>query len=347
MDRRERLRRTLQRWHGRRIFLTGATGFFGKSLLAEIERWRREENFEIELHALSRDSLGFLTRHPEFSGLSWIHWHPGDVRDFSLPDLPWDGLILAAAETDAARQASAPFSLLQSSFDGVARFLIQAHERQVPRTLVVSSGAVYGRQPADLERIPESAFTGFDPLSPGAAYGAGKIAAEAASGAAVREWNLPVTIARGFAFAGPYLPVDRHFAIGSLIGDCLNGRPMTLSGDGTPLRSYLESSDLALWLLTILGEGRSGEAYNLGAEKAISIAGLAEKVRSCWAELLRTEGRTGPVPEITILKQSVPGQPPARYVPSTLKAREEMGLEAWISLEEAIRKSFLFHLAKA
>jgi dTDP-glucose 4,6-dehydratase len=133
--------------------------------------------------------------------------------------------------------------------------------------------------------------------------------------------------------------MDAHFAIGNFIRDALAGGPIAIKGDGTPLRSYLYTADLMIWLWTILLRGRAGRAYNVGSDAAISIGDLARLVSETVAGM--GLGRA----EVTIAGKANPGVPPARYVPSIARARSELGLEAWIELGQSVEKTARWHLA--
>jgi dTDP-glucose 4,6-dehydratase len=178
-----------------------------------------------------------------------------------------------------------------------------------------------------MTHIPETYLGGPDWLKPLAAYGEGKRAAELMATLQAQEAGLECVIARCFSFVGPQLPLDQHFAIGNFIRDAIRGVPIRIKGDGTPLRSYLYASDLAVWMWTLLLRGHSGEAYNVGSDVGVSIADLAYTV----VETLKLDL------EISISGEATPGVARARYVPSIEKAREQLGLRVTVDLRDAIR----------
>lgn len=312
----------------KRIFLTGGTGFFGKWLLESFLSVNKSFGLNAQVTVLSRHPNEFLAQNPWLAAESSVTFLPGDVRDFTFPNSHFDFVIHAATEASAKLERENPREMYAVIVDGTRRVLEFAANADVSRLMLTSSGAVYGEQPTDVSHIGE----GY-PGCPASAYGKGKLAAEKMCADAGAQNGFVTLLPRCFAFVGPYLNLDIHFAVGNFIRDCLEKRPIVLRGDGTPLRSYLYAADLAEWLWTILLKGEHARPYNVGSDEAISIHDLALKVRAC-------AGTDNP---IAIQESPNPAVPPPRYVPSIQRAITELGVEIRFPLDEAIRRTLAWH----
>ena len=161
----------------------------------------------------------------------------------------------------------------------------------------------------------------------------GKRAAELLCRLYAARRGLQVKIARCFAFVGPHLPLDIHHAIGNFIRDGLDGGPIRVAGDGTRCHLYLHTTDLAVWLWTILLRGESAPPYNVGSEETISIVEVARTVVRLFGSDTRVEVAVAPVP----------GRAAERYVPSTRVARVGLGLRQSLGLEESVRRTIAWY----
>ncbi|MBN3033543.1 MAG: NAD(P)-dependent oxidoreductase [Candidatus Saganbacteria bacterium] len=298
----------------KRIFITGGTGFFGKSLLSHCGELKQND-----VVILSRNPAAFISEFPLVSANKRITFLRGDIRDFELPETDFDYIYHGAATSSRIIPDEEMRSVV---IDGTRHILDFAKKnKRLSGFLFVSSGAVYGNK----YQLPMKEDF---PCEPVAVYGRSKLEAEKMC----LESDVPCCIARAFAFVGEHLPLDAHFAMGNFIRDCLNNKPIVIKGDGTAVRTYLYAGDLARWLWTMLIHGERGRAYNLGSDMMISIGKLAETVRNV----------AGTNNEIQILKPPS-GAPPECYAPDISRARSELGLEVWTTLAEAIRKTLEHH----
>ena len=311
---------------GARIVVTGATGWFGTWLLDALVAIDRAARLDLRIVAVSRHPEAFAARHPRLHAAPVIEWLRADVRD-PLLDVagPVTHVIHGATEASAALNAGDPQRMFDTIVDGTRHVLRIAARHDRARVLLIGSGAVYGAQPSDVERLREDHPLASNPLDVANAYAEGKRAAEHLAAIRHAVDGLHVAIARCFAFAGPHMPFDTHFAIGNFIRDAIDGDAIRIAGDGTPRRSYLYASDLVVWLLTILVEGRALRPYNVGADDAVSIRDLATLCADAGGSGagVVVEGRSG-------------GRD---YVPDTTRARTELGLGVHVDLHDAIART--------
>lgn len=310
--------------HNQRLLITGGTGFFGYWMLSLLDSLR-QQGVSPSVCVLSRNPETFLAKAPYFKYQPWLEWVMGDVKSFP-PGGRAEWMIHAATDTHAQAHQN-PLGILDDVVLGTRNALNSATAMGVKRALYVSSGAVYGSQPANLPRIHETCTQACDATHPASAYGEAKRMAEQWCVQHGLRHGMTIPIARCFAFVGAGLPLQGHFAIGNFVADAVAKRTVTVNGDGTPLRSYLYGADMAIWLLTCLLRGQHGRAYNTGSDHAISIADLATQVNT---SLDNPHG-------VRVTSIATDNTSRNRYLPDVKRARTELGLDTWTSLDQALR----------
>jgi nucleoside-diphosphate-sugar epimerase len=314
----------LEALRGKKIFLTGGTGFFGKWLLAGLLVANEELGLGVKIMVLSRNPASFEEKFPLLANEPALTFLRGDVAYFSAVHRHFDYILHAAADTTAFSTEAEEGERTRAIVEGTRRMIDLAQKCGAQRMLNISSGAVYGTFTGQPAGAREDDCNSAQPRMP---YALAKREAEQLCA----ESGLDFVTARAFAFLGPYLPLDAHFAAGNFLRDALKGGPILVRGDGTALRSYLHPADLVVWLLRILIRGRRARAYNVGSDEVVSTAQLARHIAAA----------VQPAPEVVI--QSVQPQGPQNiYLPNIQLARTELNLDVAIPLHEAIARTVVF-----
>jgi dTDP-glucose 4,6-dehydratase len=306
------------------LLVIGGTGFFGKSILDAFQR-NLLERWDI-------NNLIIMARNPEELQKNNSELIRGEVQlikgdSASINQIPFaDFIIHAAASTDARNYHLAPVKERANIIRGTLNYCELAKKfHQKSKIVYVSSGAVYGPQPNDLEKIPEDFdFLDADQLPENKRdYAYAKRDSEKAI-IDLGLCGLNVSIARCFAFIGPWLPLDQHFAIGNFINDGLNCRSINVKAKHKVYRSYMYADDLVEWLMTIAEKSRtSSPVYNVGSDQSILIDELAQKISTIF-------GQNAPM-------YSHESDYIDRYVPNIDKAKIELNLKNKYHLDDAIR----------
>ncbi len=306
------------------LLIIGGTGFFGKSILdffqrGGLDRWGVER-----VLAMSRNVEAIKTEAPSLLS-SRVELVSADIT--TTQELPSaDYVIYAAASTDARNYLNFPAkerNNIQAGMLNYCRLAKKFHSKS--KIIFTSSGAVYGGQSESESTLSEDSYLNsiqniqhhkYD-------YAIAKQDAENSIRQLGSE-GLSVSIARCFAFVGPWLPRNQHFAIGNFIEDGLTKRPITVKASHRVYRSYMYADDLVEWLMTIAEHSNDQcPTFNVGSDQAILMGDLAKMIGEEFGE--RTD-----VPEI--INSNID-----RYVPSIQRIRQQLGVELKYDLISAIK----------
>lgn len=318
---------------GERIFITGGTGFVGMWLTEAFVAANRDHDLGARAVLLTRNPSHFLQKMPHLANEPSVSFIVGDATTFDPPKGSFSYFIHAATERTFEATAADPLAALERDRIATRRVLDFAAARGVRRFLLTSSGAVYGRRGLPIDGISEDEECAPDTTDPASTYGESKRLSEFTCAAYGRAHGFTAVISRLFAFVGPGLPLDGGYAVGNFFADILAGRPIAIGGDGTALRSYMYAADLSIWLWTMLLRGGPGKVYNTGSSTPVSIRSLADLLVQTLA----------PQTQVTVARAPLPGAAPSIYIPDTSRATKELQLETWITLPEALKRTFDFY----
>lgn len=307
-----------------RILIAGAAGFIGSHfcdrLLAEGHTVVGMDNFITG----SSDNLAHLRGDPRFEFVEH------DVT-LPIPDMgAFDAVLNLASPASPVDYLEHPIETLEVGSKGTQN-LLEVARKYDARYLLTSTSECYG-DPLVHPQV-ETYWGNVNPIGPRSCYDESKRFAEAITMAYHRKHGVKTNIARIFNTYGPRMQLDDGRVVPAFIDQALRGEPFTVYGTGAQTRSFCYVSDLVDGLFRLM---MSDERYptNLGNPLEMTILEFAQHIKKVSGNAAPIEFR--PLPE----------DDPKRRRPDITKAKEVLGWEPRVPLDEGLAETFQYFRTK-
>ena len=308
-----------------RILITGGAGFIGTHLA---ERLLQSGNEVVLFDNFRRDSLQYAPHLKEDHRVKLIH---GDVLDPATLSQAFesgaDTVLHLAAIAGVSSYYTESLRTLQVNILGTVNVLEASARRKVSHFVDFSTSEVFG---PDALWVTEESHHGIGPVSDRRwVYATSKLASEHLTLRFGEQYQFPCTCVRPFNIYGP-----RQVGEGAISNFCRavsRGEPIKVYGDGSPIRAWCYVSDMVAAIDRILyNPAAAGQTFNVGNPREVETTlGLARAV-----------ARLAPGAKIEF-EQVVRSEVRAR-VPSIEKARQVLGYEPEVGLEQGLKNTLAF-----
>lgn len=300
-----------------RILITGAAGFLGSHLCDRF----LDEGHEV----IGMDN--FLTGHPDniahLFGEKRFSFVEYNVVDYIHVEGPLDGVLHFASPASPVDYLEMPIPTLKVGSLGTHKTLGLAKAKR-SRYLLASTSEVYGDP--EVHPQPESYWGNVNPIGPRGVYDEAKRFAEAMTMAYHRFHQVDTRIVRIFNTYGPRMRPGDGRVVSNFIVQALRGDPLTVYGDGSQTRSFCYVSDEVDGLYRLFMSDEIGPV-NIGNPGEFTILELAERVIEITGSRSVIDHRPLPTDDPTVRR------------PDITLAREALGWDPKIQLEEGLRKT--------
>lgn len=259
------------------IFITGATGLIGSSIIDVLLYMNRIYNTNIKILAGARDEQKVMERFPECENLFFIQY---DANKEIAISQDIDYIIHGASNASPDLYVNYPVETMNSNFNGMRRLLELGRRKNVINSLFISSSEVYGNVYQN-QPLGEEDYGKIDILDVRSSYSSSKRATETLCIGYSEEYNLKTTIVRPGHIYGPSAKLNDMRVSSSFIREAALGNKLTLKSAGAQIRSYMYSVDCAVAILYVLIYGEEKQAYNISNPNSIiTIKQMADIVAS-------------------------------------------------------------------
>lgn len=298
-----------------KVLLTGAAGFLGSHLTSKLLDSGHQV---IGIDDLSTGSINNLKNSMKNSNFQFVEH---DVRSPFNADV--DAILNFACPASPKNYQLDPVRTIETNFLGIINMLHLARTSGA-RILQASTSEIYGDP--TISPQPETYWGNVNPIGIRSCYDEGKRAAETLCFDYKRQYGVDSRVVRIFNTYGPHMAVGDGRVVSNFIVQALNDSSITIYGDGSQTRSFCFVDDLidGIYKMLML-ESSPDSPINLGNPVEFTMLKLAEKIISI----------TGSKSKIVF--EALPEDDPRQRKPDISKARDVLGWEPSVSLEDGIK----------
>lgn len=261
------------------ILITGATGLICSQIVYALAWHCDKEQKNIKILALVRNSDKAERMFGNLIAAGLVKLVVGDIEAVIELEESVDYIIHGASATSSRYFVEKPVKTITTALNGTRNVLELARNKKVKKLVYLSSLEVYGSPDHTKEYITEQDYGYIDPMQVRSSYSEGKRMAECMCVSYVREYGVPVVVARLSQTFGPGVSYQDGRVFAEFARCAIEKRDIVLHTRGNTVRTYCYLRDAINALFFLLLRGESGQAYNVtNMETAISIRDMAELV---------------------------------------------------------------------
>jgi UDP-glucuronate decarboxylase len=300
-----------------RVMVTGGAGFLGSHLCDRLLAAGHDVLCVDNFYTSTRRNITHLLEHPNFELMR---------HDVTFPlYVEVDRIYNLACPASPIHYQRDPVQTTKTSVHGAINMLGLA-KRTGARILQASTSEVYGDP--EVHPQPESYWGNVNPVGVRSCYDEGKRCAETLFFDYWRQHRLPIKVARIFNTYGPRMLPDDGRVVSNFIVQALQGRDITIYGDGSQTRSFCYVDDLVEGLIRLMeSDPEVIGPVNLGNPGEFSIRHLAEKVVALTGSSSK------------IVSQPLPSDDPTQRQPDIGLARQLLDWAPVVSLDEGLPRT--------
>lgn len=307
-----------------KIVVTGGAGFIGSAFIRYMlnKYDYKIVNLDALTYAGHLENLESIKNHPDYEFVK------GNILDKNLVSDVLNGadaVINFAAESHVDNSITSPDIFIDTNIKGTINLLDAVKKCKIRRFIQISTDEVYGE-------LPQSGyFKETSPINPNSPYSASKASADINALAYFRTYNLPVIVTRCSNNYGPYQHPEK--LIPYFISRLLDGKKVTLYGDGLNVRDWIHVDDHIRAIDAVFHKGKDGEVYNIGANNEKTNLEITKIILDIFG--YGTE-------KIDFIKDR-PGHD-RRYAIDSSKIKKELGFESIVNFDEGIKSTVEWYI---